>query len=270
MSDVEVEDFVNENISAMYFCGLSLEDTVPDHSTLSRFRKVLTRRKAYDKLLQILNRQLEEKKIKISQGSKMVDASITEPPYRPKGKPVYEVARDRKEDERDIDTIKQEASSMRLVRKQQPGVDHNASWLRKGKKLYFGYKRHYLTDADGLVDSVHTTPANRHDSKGLKPLLAKIKESQITALFADKGYQVPDNNKLLKSKHVKNRIQHKAYRDRPLTHHEKIFNYLIGKTRYVIERTFGGIKLWFGGGYARYKGGPKYMPSMCWKPLLTI
>ncbi len=32
------------------------------------------------------------------------------------------------------------------------------------------------------------------------------------------------------------------------------FNKLIAKKRYVIERTFGGIKKWFRAGVARYKG----------------
>ena len=30
------------NLSAMHFCDLSIEDGVPDHNTLSRFRKELT------------------------------------------------------------------------------------------------------------------------------------------------------------------------------------------------------------------------------------
>ena len=41
VSDMGVEDMVNENLSAMQFCGLELEDDVPDHSTLGRFRKEL-------------------------------------------------------------------------------------------------------------------------------------------------------------------------------------------------------------------------------------
>lgn len=40
---------------------------------------------------------------------------------------------------------------------------------------------------------------------------------------------------------------------RPLTHWRVRFNKLISKTRWVVERTFGSIKKWFGGGVARYK-----------------
>ncbi len=40
----------------------------------------------------------------------------------------------------------------------------------------------------------------------------------------------------------------------PLTRWEKKFNKLIGKTRFKVERTFRGIKRWFNGGLARYRG----------------
>jgi len=59
------------------------------------------------------------------------------------------------------------------------------------------------------------------------------------------GYQVPDDVTLLKSfvknRKVKNRIQHKAYKNRPLTEWQKKYNRLISKKRWVVERTFGGM-----------------------------
>ena len=74
------------------------------------------------------------------------------------------------------------------------------------------------------------------------------------ALKADKGYQSKKNTALLKERKLKNHILKKAYKNKPLTHWEKKFNKLIGKTRFKVERTFGGIKRWFSGGTARYKG----------------
>ena len=46
----------------------------------------------------------------------------------------------------------------------------------------------------------------------------------------------------------------KAAKNRPLTRWEKLYNQLINKRKYAIERTWGSIKRWFGGGVARYKG----------------
>lgn len=45
----------------MKFVGLTLEDDVPDHSVLSRFRTELTRTDAYEKLMSNINGQLEDK-----------------------------------------------------------------------------------------------------------------------------------------------------------------------------------------------------------------
>mgnify|MGYP001393119552 FL=1 len=42
LSDEAVEDMANSNLHVMRFLGLSLEDDVPDHSVLSRFRTRLT------------------------------------------------------------------------------------------------------------------------------------------------------------------------------------------------------------------------------------
>lgn len=39
----------------------------------------------------------------------------------------------------------------------------------------------------------------------------------------------------------------------------KQFNKLIGKTRFEVERTFEGIKLWFKGGVSRYRSLKKYI-----------
>ena len=38
ISDVQTEEMVNDNLSASLYCGLAIEDSVPDPSTLSRFK----------------------------------------------------------------------------------------------------------------------------------------------------------------------------------------------------------------------------------------
>jgi transposase, IS5 family len=254
LSDMGVEDMVNENLSAMVFCGLQLEDEVPDHSTVSRFRKELTARKVFDRLLRKLNNQLESKRIIVESGVR-VDASITDSPRRPKGKTTYEICEDRREDQRDEADVQAESSIMKVVKVTKPGVDTEARWLKKAGKLHYGYKKHIAVDESGMVLSVHTTTANEHDSKGLTPLLKKTPKKHLTqGAYTDKGYKVPDNDELLKELKTKNRIQYKAYRNRPLSHWQKEFNRLISKERYKVERTFGSMKRWFGAGQARYIG----------------
>lgn len=68
LSDYEVEDRVNDSISFGYFCGLHIDEIAPDHSTLSRFRTIMTKAKAYQPLFEEINNQLESQGIIIKTG----------------------------------------------------------------------------------------------------------------------------------------------------------------------------------------------------------
>jgi IS5 family transposase len=45
-----IEEQVNDTLSFMRFCGLQLEDDVPDHSVVCRFRKALNHSGAWEVL----------------------------------------------------------------------------------------------------------------------------------------------------------------------------------------------------------------------------
>src|SRR5438128_4066445 len=83
----------------MQFVGLQLEDDVPDHSIISRFRTELTNKDAFEKIFEKINKALESKGVIVKTGA-IVDASVTESPRKPRGKTTYQVADDRKEEER--------------------------------------------------------------------------------------------------------------------------------------------------------------------------
>lgn len=99
LSDYELEDRINDSISFSYFCGMSIDEVSPDHSTISRFRSLMTKSGAYEQLFKQINTQLESHSIIVKQGA-LVDASIIDTPLKPKGKPKYKVAEDREEVER--------------------------------------------------------------------------------------------------------------------------------------------------------------------------
>lgn len=257
LSDYEVEDRINDSISFSRFCGLTLEQPAPDHSTLSRFRTALTKKRAYEELFKEINRQLEQHSIIVKKGA-IVDASVIDTPLKPKGKMTHEVTEDRK-DERELEVRKNYADS----------VDKDASWIKKAGKLRYGYKKHHVTDEEGLVLGVVTTKASVNEISNLEEVLNAADLPEGISLKADKGYQSKKNGELLKEKKLKNHILKKAARNRPLTSWEKKFNKLVGKTRFKVERTFGGIKRWFGGGVARYRGIEKMhtqnlMEAMCY------
>lgn len=242
LSDYEVEDRINDSISFSYFCGLNIDQVSPDHSTLSRFRTVMTKANAFESLFKEINRQLEQEQIIIKKGA-LVDACVVDTPLKPKGKTNYKVTEDR-EDEQEIEVTKEFADS----------VDKEASWLKKGGKYRYGYKKHYVTDEEGLVLGVVTTKASTNEIANLEAVLDAADLPENIPLKADKGYQSHKNSELLKKKKIKNHILKKAKKNKPLTHWELKFNKLIGKVRFKVERTFGGIKRWFNGGVARYRG----------------
>jgi IS5 family transposase len=242
LSDYEVEDRINDSISFSKFCGLTLEQVSPDHSTLSRFRTIMTKANAYEKLFKQMNKQLEKHKIIVKTGV-IVDASVIDTPLKPKGKVTHQVTQDRT-DEQEVEIIKEYTDS----------VDKEASWVKKAGKLRYGYKKHHVTDEEGLVLGVVTTKASVNEISNLEEVLDAAELPKGIPVKADKGYQSEKNKELLKSKELRNHILKKAKKNQPLTSWEMRFNKLVGKTRFKVERTFGGIKRWFNGGTARYKG----------------
>ncbi|XOD66913.1 MAG: hypothetical protein ACMUEL_02495 [Flavobacteriales bacterium Tduv] len=79
----------------MQFCVFRLENQIPDHAILCRFRNEMVTKKEYELLLKKINKELEKHqaivKIRV-----IVDASITVSHFAPKGTPTY-VVEDRKE-----------------------------------------------------------------------------------------------------------------------------------------------------------------------------
>ncbi|XOD67000.1 MAG: transposase [Flavobacteriales bacterium Tduv] len=51
---------VKDSIGCIRFCDLRLEDQIPDHTTLCRFRDEIVAKKAYKSLLKKINKELEK------------------------------------------------------------------------------------------------------------------------------------------------------------------------------------------------------------------
>ncbi|WP_394799516.1 IS5 family transposase [Chryseobacterium turcicum] len=211
LSDYEVEERINDSISFSKFCGLTLEQTSPDHSTLSRFRSRMTEKKGCEKLLKEFNRQLEKHQIIVKTGA-IVDASVIDTPLKPKGKSSYEAAEDRKEDERSEGNLEKEKAEKISLKILKPSVDTDASWIKKAGKLRYGYKKHHVTDENGLVLGILTTSANVNEISNLEEVLATADLPKGTIIYGDKGYQSSKNEELLKKKNLKNRILKKQKR----------------------------------------------------------
>lgn len=249
LSDEAIEDMANSNLHVMRFLKLSIEDDVPDHSVLSRFRTRLTKAKAWDELLAEVNRQIQNFNVTISSGCH-IDASITHSPRKPKTKPTYEIVNDRDEQDDELEA----QAEMNVIEVKQPGVDSEARWTKKGGKALFGYKQHTLVDDNGLVLAVETTAANQHDSKPMLDLIDKASIKEGSRVHADKAYCSQKHREALKERGLKNGIQDKATKNKPLSKRQLQRNRKITQVRYVVERTFGSQERWFGSKILRYVG----------------
>ncbi len=118
----------------------------------------------------------------------------------------------------------------------------------------FGYKQHTLVDDNGLVIAVETSAANQHDSKPMLALPDKAEIKPGARVHADKAYGSQKHRNALKERSIKNGIQDKAAKNKPLTLRQRQRNRLITKVRFVVERTFGSQAPWFGSNILRYRG----------------
>ncbi len=90
LSDVELENCLRDRLSFIRFCGLELEESVPDHSTISRFRTKLIETELYKTIFLEVRNQLEEHGLSLKSGS-VVDASLVQAHSRPHRKDYIEV-----------------------------------------------------------------------------------------------------------------------------------------------------------------------------------
>ena len=132
--------------------------------------------------------------------------------------------------------------------------DEDASWKNKGKQSVYGYAGYVTTDDEGYVEAVSTRTA-RDSEMTVFPEI--IKEADITegkTLLYDKGVTSTANQDVLKEHGLRDGIMRKKPKGKPMSHWNKQRNKLIGRRRFVVERTFGTLKRVYGLHRARYLG----------------
>lgn len=223
LSDAELEFRLGDSLAFGRFVGLSLEDEVPDHTTLCRFRNRLVRDRLLERLFAELDDQLEGAGLVLKQGT-MLDATL----------------------------IETQAAGRR-----GPGearVDPDAAYARRSGKpgSTHGYKAHVGVDqGSGLIRSILTTPANVNDTL---PADALIRGDE-KAVLGDAAYHTHARQAALKAQGVKPRLMR-----RPNKHHPTLpprlarLNRLIARRRAAVETTFATWKRRMGLSGIRYIG----------------
>jgi IS5 family transposase len=210
LSDRDLEEALGDRLSFRRFVGLGLEETIPDHTVLNRFRNLLIEVGLLERLFGELDGQLEAAGLMLKRGT-MLDATL-------------------------IEAVSAPPSGERL------STDPDARFGgAKGKGGFtFGYKAHVGVDkGSGLIRSVITTPANVNDTM---PADALIRGDE-RAVWADAAYDTHSRRARLKAEGRKPRIMR-----RPNKHHPELsarlrrYNQLIARGRAAVETTFATLK----------------------------
>jgi len=242
LSDPGLEEAVNDRISFIRFSGFSLSGSLPDHSPICRFRNALLGLSLYEKLFEEINAQRESKGILIRESiGAIIDATIIESSRRPR-KIIEVMPEDRKEEEAPPPVITY-------------SDDPDATWIKKGKKAYYGYKAHASADTkDGFILGGHVTPAHIADTTEFEKVITSLDLPKDALVLADKGYCSDKNRRILHDKELLDGIMHKAARNRPLTFFQRLVNRLISTVRYRVEQSFGTLKRGYRFTRMRYTG----------------
>lgn len=216
LSDPELEDQVNDRLSFQHFVGLDMGTSVPDYSTIWRFRDRLSEEGIGEKLFNLINSFLDQKGLFVKKGT-IVDATIVESTNRPLSKSK------RKE----------------LESKPSSQIDTDAHSTSKRGKKYFGYKGHIGTDMGSkLIRKRKMTSAQAHDSKFTEDLLSGDEQ----AVFGDSAYGKIADKQTARKKGIYYGMLDKGTRRKGLSASQRKRNKKKSKVRSAVEHPFGYIK----------------------------
>lgn len=215
-SDPELEDQVNDRLSFQLFVGLNFTITVPDYSTIWRFKDRLIKENLVDKLFELITSSLDQKGLIVRKGT-VVDATIIQSVNRPLSK------------ERRNNYEKNPSTQ----------IDTDAHSTQKRGKKYFGYKGHIGVDIESkLIRKVTFTPANVHDSQEKHKLFSGDED----ALFGDSAYSKKSEKIIARTLGIYYGMQEKKTRGKALSSSQKKKNKKHSKIRSQVEHPFGFIK----------------------------
>jgi IS5 family transposase len=224
LADEALEDAVYDSQAFRGFLGIDLlQSSVPDATTLPKFRRLLEANDLGQALLERVNAGLKARGLLLNHGT-LVDATIVAAP-----------------------------SSTKNAKKQRDPEMHAT---RKGNQWHFGMKAHIGTDRDsGAVHSVHCTAANVADITATEHLL----HGEETQVFADAGYIGAEKRAELKDRpltwHIAaKRSQVKAMAEGQFKDLTRDYERRKAQIRSRVEHPFHVVKNLFGHKKVRYKG----------------
>lgn len=223
LSDPQVEEQIKDRLSFQKFIQLDTAETVPDETTICRFRQRLIECNLPEQLLGLLNSQLEAKGY-ILKRTTLVDATIVESSRK---RPDVAAVAD------------------------GTAPDADASYTRTAKGSHYGYKAHVSTDGEHqLIRNALISTGGTQEAH----MFEQVAPEDTTAIYADKAYDTKANQTWLQERGIESRILKKGAHHIKLSRRDIKMNHKKGLVRRNIERVFGHLKQWQGYRRVRYLG----------------
>lgn len=218
LSDPAAEDAIYDSEAMRRFAGIDLgDDTIPDETTILRFRHLLEKNELTAAIFEQINGLLEGKGLLLRSGT-IVDATIIAAPSSTKNR--------------------------------TESRDPEMKQTRKGKNWHFGMKIHVGTDKRGVVHSLTTTNAGAADITQLNELL----HGDEREIFGDQAYWKEADRQRFRDAGVRYRVNRRGTYHRPLTDYQKKINQSRSRTRARGEHAFRIVKQLWGFAKVRYRG----------------
>ena len=213
LSDPRLEEEIADRRSFQLFLGLTSGDSIPDETTICRYRELFADKGLDKKLFSSFNHQLKEKGLLLEHGT-IVDATIKQSYATPKS-----------------------------------GRDKDATHTVRRNKSYYGYKGHIGMDSKSkIIHSVEFTPAHVHDSVCFEQLM----HGKEQIVIADKGYAQRERKQKLRANDTVCGILDKGYRSTSLSGKQRKRNKKLSSVRNAVERPFGFSKQVLNYTHSRY------------------
>jgi transposase, IS5 family len=226
LADEALEDAIYDSQAMRHFIGIDLgRESVPDATTLLKFRHLLEEHDLTRKMFEEVNAMLKEKGLLMKEGT-IVDATI----------------------------IAAAPSTKNKAKERDPEM-HST---KKGEQFYFGMKAHIGADMEsGIVHSLTATAANVSDISEAHKLL----HGEEKAGFFDAGYTAVEKRAEMIAKHPQvecivaaKRSKIKAMSEGKLKELKRELEKVKAQVRSVVEHPFHVVKNLFHYIKARYRG----------------
>ena len=241
LSDPMTEELIHDRISFRKFLDIKDEDTIPDETTICKFRNKLIKQEILGDIFDEVKKMMEAKKLILNEGT-LIDATL-----------IHSSEPKKKKDDNGK-TISNQAA------------DSDATYTSKRGRKYHGLKMHIATDTNGIIKDVIATTASTHDSTQFDTLT----KNEDKAIFADSGYMSKVRKVSLRAKGIfVGIIERRVKGQSKLRAKQSRNNTRFSKIRSLVELPFAFIKHHMNFKETRYLGIKKnqqhfYMLATCY------